>query len=170
MKRVIKIASVVVLAIVALAGLRIYSLVKSIRFIDQVVADKIPVTGEWAVVTPPRPLKAAGRSQYLSIAVEGAVKQQDRPFVPGTQQGRPGDVRLENGAIAVPEIQVIDEAGRTYNLRANFEDFAGIAYSPGPDDGADFTRTAAVKFIRVRSDTPILITRMSWHYRAASRP
>jgi hypothetical protein len=170
MKRVVKIASIAALIVVALAGLWVYSVVKRIRFVDQVVAEKIPVAGEWVAVTPPGPLNAAGRSRYLSIAVEGASKQPNRLGTPGTQKSRPGDVRLADGTVVVPEIQVIDEGGGVYNLSANFEDYAGVAYSPSPDAGAGFTRAGAIKLIRVRSEAPILISKMTWHYRAEARP
>lgn len=169
MKRAIKIVSVAAVIAVALFGLYIFNLVKSVRFVDQVVAEKISVAGAWVDVTPPRPLKAVGRSQYLSITVEGAERQSARVEAPGTERHRPGEVRLADGTVTVPEIQLIAEGGRTYDLTPVSQDYAGIAFSPSPDTQADFERAAPFKLVRVRSDAPILISKMTWHCRAAQR-
>ena len=171
MRLVLNIASVAVALAIIVTALYVMSLVRGVAYVDHVVAENVPVSGAWLEITPPHPLKTTGRAQYLSVGVKGAAPPPKRIGGLDPHGENRDRVELLDGTSATPEIQLVDESGQAYDLRAEMDDYAGKGFALRADAGALPSSTPARAFtvVRIRSDKPILISKVTWHCRAGAR-
>jgi hypothetical protein len=116
------------------------------------IAENIAVTGEWAEITPSRPLNASHRSQYLNLRIAN-FDAHSSPNI--------SEIKLPDGRVVKPEIEIYDEDGEMRNMRhSGFvrKYFDGVVFRPSGDLSSDKRYTK----IRIRSDVPFTCEGIYW--------
>ena len=118
------------------------------RFIDRTIKDKTTLTPEWMQITLDKPLKPERDVQVIMLYLE-------EPYV-GDFEAKA--VRLPDGTLVQPEVQLLDTAGKTYALK--YYGFFGrqlILFTLSDQlMGRDYST------VRVRSDKPIRCKEIVW--------
>jgi hypothetical protein len=143
-------------------ALIIYSLVP----VNRVVAENVTVSAEWLEFEPSPALTSSKMSQYITLDVEGAKRGVNPDGSIGdTSPGDWNKIELSNGALATPEVQVVDEYGKVYNLHASMEYRDGKGYTIDFDSSkmTHFPQDRVYRMVRIRSDVPIYCKRIIWH-------
>ena len=123
---------------------------------EQNVSGPVTVSSQWAEFIPAKPLRQAKQFQEILLDVdasEGLVADNlhtDR-------------IQLSNGVALHPQIQIIDSQGNVFN--------ADVARYPVPSlyqngISGQFSRLPAdgtIAKVRVRSDSPVRLSRIVWH-------
>jgi hypothetical protein len=117
-------------------------------YLDSELAQNLTLTNEWVEIAPAKPLRAERQIQYLilTFAESGA------PDVPKS------GIRLPNGSVVTPEVQLIDQNGRTYNLHAVAFGSSGLSFASQTDLPKDRT----FQTVRLRSNETIHVTSVHW--------
>ena len=118
------------------------------RFINRTIKGKTTVTSEWMQITLDKPLKPERDVQVIMLYLE-------EPYV-GDFEAKA--VRLPDGTLVQPEVQLLDTAGKTYTLK--YYGFFGrkLIMFTLPDElmGRDYST------VRLRSDKPIRCKEIIW--------
>jgi hypothetical protein len=146
--------AVIGLAFAAFISFKVYRMFNP--YLDREIGGAVTLTSEWLEITPQEPLRPERQVQYLYVDTP-------EPFDPDYQSW---GIRFPDGSVIVPEVQLIDQQGNVYNLKASSFSLA------------DSTRTDIVSGIgfrargvpqdrvypkvRIRSDKPIRASRIIW--------
>lgn len=118
------------------------------RFLDRTIKGETTLTPEWTEIALETPLKPARDVQVIMLYLE-------EPFV-GDFEAKA--VRLPDGALVEPEVQLLDKAGNTYALK--YYGFFGrklIMFTlPDQLTGRDYGT------VRVRSNKTIRCKEIIW--------
>jgi len=123
--------------------------------IEQPVSGPLALTGEWTTVTPPEPLRVAGKlEQKVCLKIEGTVT----------------DIDLKNGVMLAGQRHVlggkaIDSEQVEYTLGVGELGPSGVCLYRPPGDtppGPDFPAKRTIIKIRLRSDPPLQVDEIRW--------
>ena len=117
-------------------------------YLDRTISGPVTITQEWTEIVPNEPLKAERQIQYLTLDVA-------EPFEPDYDSW---GLRLPDGAIVVPEVQLIDQNGNIYKLTSPALDNKGIGLRL-----RDLPKDRVYRAVRIRADKPIKVSRIYWH-------
>jgi hypothetical protein len=143
-------------------ALIIYSMIP----VNRVIAENVTVSSEWLEIQPKPSLKSSKMSQYITLDVEGAKRSVNPDGSIGDASLRDWNkIELLNGALATPEVQVVDEYGKVYNLHASMEYRDGKGYTIDFDGSrmTHFPQDKVYRMVRIRSDVPIHCKRIIWY-------
>ena len=119
--------------------------ISRLKNVDRVIAEDIVLTSQWSEIKLHRPLRASQRPQFISLDVK-----KDR-----------------HEAVALPEIQLIDEYGSAYDLHTGKVTDSGnsivIPYDLNKD--SSFTKDKTFALVRIRSDARVQCNKIIWRYR-----
>lgn len=118
------------------------------RFIDRTIKDKATLTPEWMQITLDKPLKPERDVQVIMLYLE-------EPYV-GDFEAKA--VRLPDGTLVQPEVQLLDTAGKTYALK--YYGFFGrqlVIFTL-----RDQLMGREYRTVRIRSDKPIHCRQIFW--------
>ncbi len=132
-----------------------YIIVSNIKPINQIVATGLPVTSEWTEISPALPMKVEKQIQRLFLIID------DYRFDDLDDHWQ---LRLSNGIIIKPEIQILDEFGKVYDLQDGTRVGNSIGFSPKRKNTGFNTFPADRTYtkIRIRSDEPFQCSKMIW--------
>jgi hypothetical protein len=113
----------------------------------EVIQKPVTVANEWSEFTPARPLRCDRKDQ--EILVDVATPHENDPKSWG--------LLLRDGSVAIPEVQLIDTNGVTYNF--DQRSFWGAIVFRGPPlaNHKDFAR------VMIRSNQPINVSKITWN-------
>lgn len=123
--------------------------------IEQLVSGPLALTGEWTTVTPPEPLRVAGKlEQKVCLKIEGTVT----------------DIDLKNGVMLAGQRHVlggeaIDSEQVKYALDVGELGPSGVCLYRPPGDtppGPDFPEKRTIVRLRLRSDPPLQVGEIRW--------
>lgn len=118
------------------------------RFLNRTIKGETTLTPEWTEITVETPLKPERDVQAVLLYLED-------PYI-GEFEGK--GVRLPDGSLVKPEVQLVDVVGNTYTLK--YYGFFGrklIIYTLRDQlAGRDY------RAVRVRSDKPIRCKEIIW--------
>lgn len=126
-------------------------------YLDRELSGPITISSEWLEITPKEPLRAERVVQYLYIYTT-------KPFEP---DNRSWGIRLADGSVVVPEVELVDQQGNIYNLKASsfsLEDptranvISGIGFSALEE----LPKDKVYRAVRIRSDQPIQCSKIIW--------
>ena len=120
--------------------------------LDRDISGPVTITPEWFEITPKEPLKPEREVQ--NVIVWFAIPYQTR---------HPPALVFQDGAAITPEVQLIDQHGNVFNLRASAAGSSGLGYRCCDgvfDKGLPKDRT--YRTVRVRSDKPIQASKIVW--------
>jgi hypothetical protein len=122
--------------------------------IEQLVSGPVTLTGEWTTVTPPEPLRVAGKGQQVvCLQVVGTLSDVD--FKRGAA--------LVNGQWHVLAGEAVDAEQTNYPLQVGDQGgnttclYRAGEHPPGPDFPGDIVK------LRLRSEPPLQLEGIRWH-------
>lgn len=118
--------------------------IKRLKGVDRVIAEDIVITSQWSEIKLRRPLSASQRSQFISL-----------------------DLKQADSAVNIPQIQLIDEAGYAYDLRAGKVTSSGnsVVIPFDLSKASSLTKDRTYSVVRVRSDARVECNKIVWHSR-----
>lgn len=120
------------------------------RIIDQTIRRDATLTSEWTEITPEKPLKTERQQQEIVLYLA-------EPFS-GDFEAK--GVRLADGSIVHPEVQLVDTSGRTYDLKYyGFRGHELIRFTL-----KDQLKGKEFRTVRIRSEKPIHCKEIIWSY------
>jgi len=121
---------------------------RSEHFLDRTIKGTITIGTEWTDITPSQPLKVERERQEIVLYLE-------KPFV-GDFIAR--GIRLPDGSLTIPEIQLIDSDGNAHKLE--YSGFRGdeLIRFALPEQST----IKEYRGIRIRSDKPINCKEIIW--------
>jgi hypothetical protein len=152
----------VLLAIVALGVVLVVALLLYRRMgplptlTDRGIAGSTAVTSQWLEITPAPVLKPSGKTSLVILELEG-------DYTPDFQAQM---LRFPDGALGMPEVQLVDEQGNVFPLRflmVHHRDRTGSNVMGGAGFGSpDLPKDRSYGKVRVRSDKPIKCSKIIW--------
>jgi hypothetical protein len=137
-----------VVGLVLIMGVGIFPLYRLFDpYSDRELSGPVTISSEWTEIIPKEPLKAERQIQYLTLDIADA-------FLPDYDLGK---VKLSNGALVLPEVQLEDDKGTTYNLDRSGIDQKGMVFFMH-----ELPKDKRYRVVRVRSATPIRCSRIYW--------
>ena len=119
---------------------------------DREIAADIRVSREWSEILISPALTTNHRSQSIILKIENFnVDRNSNNF----------DVRLSDGTVVSPEIEIYDESGTRFEMRRggfSMKRFDGVVFRP---DG-DLPSEREYKKVRIRSDIPFNCEQIYW--------
>jgi hypothetical protein len=141
----------VVLSIpVALFALIGYAMMTALS--EREIAGPTSSNAEWLEIKPNPPLKPSKESQYLVLDVANPYELEDKSW----------GVRLPDGTIVIPEVQLIDEYGNTFNLDQPAMFSPTSHFTQRGFWMWDLPKDRVYRAVRIRSDKPIQYSRVIW--------
>jgi len=124
-------------------------------YLDYDVARDVTISSDWVEITLERPLEAERQIQYLIIDIT-------TPYKPDYQSW---GLRLSDGSVVTPQIQLVDEQGNVYDLTHNALDEKSIGFSKRDpvSHAIDLPKGRKYPKVRIRCDKPIHCSRIYWH-------
>ncbi len=113
---------------------------------EKELANNLSASQQWQEIVPSKPLRLEKCNQYVAIKkgqgdVEDvfSIKEWDK-------------IKLFNGEVVKPEIEIIDEHNNIYSLETTMLQRDVIGFSP--KDTIGFPKHRVYKKVRIRSDKP----------------
>jgi hypothetical protein len=105
-----------------------------------VIAEDIVITSQWSEIKLRRPLSASQRTQFISLDLKQA---------------------------AIPEIQLVDQYGSTYDLHAGKVTNSGnsVVVPFDLNKASNLSKDKTYAAVRIRSDARVQCNRIVWHSR-----
>ena len=116
-------------------------------YLDREIAGPTTISSEWLEIVPEQRLRTERRIQYLVLDVADS-------FEPVYESW---SLRLKDGSLVQPKVQLIDQSGKVYDLTSPALDEKGIGFG-----NSDLPRDRAYPTVRIRSDKPIHLSRIYW--------
>jgi hypothetical protein len=116
-------------------------------YLDREIAGPTIISSEWLEIVPDQPLRTERQIQYLVLDVAD-------PFEPVYESW---SLRLKDGSLVQPKVQLIDESGTVYDLTSPALDEKGIGFR-----NSDLPQDRAYRTVLIRSDKPIHLSRIYW--------
>ena len=116
-------------------------------YLDRDIAGPTTISSEWVEIVPKPPLRAERQIQYLMLDVAD-------PFEPVYESW---SLRLKDGSLVQPQVQLIDESGKVYELTSPALDEKGIGFK-----SSNLPTDRAYRTVRIRSDKPVQLSRVYW--------
>lgn len=142
---------VVGLAVAVLASFKTFSLTP----VQRDVALNFTVTPEWQEIVPQAPLTVSRSRQTVYLMIDGF----DREI------GNPGwDIKMPDGSVTKPEIQIVDDSGNVYDLSARSWAGSSAGFSLAKPMGAvsDLPLDRTYPKIRIRSNAGFTCSKIIW--------
>lgn len=157
-KALIIILSVIFLIVILVSSfyaLFMYSVIKMYK--KQQVAENVQVTSEWFEITPEQPLKITKQVQSVQLLIEG--------YKHDVHKDDFGNIQLTDGTYINPEVEIVDENGKTYQLKDGRRSGDLIGFSPNKEIHGTpyFTKDVTYKTIRIRSDKTFICKKIIWY-------
>ena len=122
----------------------------------QIVSGPVTLSAQWTEFAPPKSLRALKDSQEIVLDVdpsEGLVE--DNLHLE--------QMRLSNGVLLHPQIQLVDSAGNILNASVNRYPVPSLYKNGLSGQLADLPQDRTFTKVRVRSDAPVRLSRIVWH-------
>ena len=118
-------------------------------FDDREIKGPITLSSEWIEITPDKPLKPEREYQQIVLSLS-------EPFL-GDFEAK--GVRLLDGSIITPQVQLVDQNGDTFDLKyGGFRGRMNIYYS----NFDQLPKDREYRTVRIRSEKPINCKRILW--------
>ena len=149
--------AIAALSIVLLVALLLYRRMGPLPTLtDREIAGSTAITSQWLEIAPVPPLKASGKTSFVILELEG-------DYTPDFQAQM---LRFPDGALAMPEAQLVDQQGNVFPLHflmVHHRDRTGSNIMGGAGFGTpDLPTDRSYDKVRVRSDKPLKCSKIIW--------
>lgn len=122
--------------------------------INQTVATDVSITSEWIELASDSSIKPEKQVQEVVFVIDGYKTDfRDNSF----------QIKLPNGTVVNPEVQIFDENGNAYELMHSGFTNNDITFTPKTNGG--FLKDRNYSKLRIRSDKPFQVSRIIWRNR-----
>ena len=123
----------------------------------QTIAENVHVTSEWIQIKPEKALEP----MKLGQTVELLIKDYEHDI----HKDDFGNIQLKDGTFIKPEVEIIDENGKVYQLEDVSRHGNLIGFRPNEEIHGTFSfpKNVTYKAIRIRSDKPFLCKQIIWY-------
>jgi hypothetical protein len=127
------------------------------KYRKQTIVEDIQVTSEWIEITPDEPLETTKLVQNVQLLIEG--------YEHDILKDDFGNIQLKNGTYINPEVEIVGENRKTYQLRDGQRSGDLIGFSPNKEihGTSSFPMNIKYKSIRIRSDKPFICKKVIWN-------
>jgi len=125
-----------------------------VPYLDHQLSEQITISSEWREIVPQRPFHAERQIQMIVLDLDKSIALQKDGW----------GLVLSDGSIVIPEVQLIDEEGKTYPLEepsAWFSPATGVRYREFSSKSG-LPKDKVFRAIRVRSAKPVRCNRIFW--------
>jgi hypothetical protein len=123
---------------------------------DRDIAGSTAITSQWLEIRPAPVLKASGKTAFVILELEG-------DYTPDFQAQM---LRFPDGALGMPEVQLVDEQGNVFPLHflmVHHRDRTGSNVMGGAGFGSpDLPADRSYGKVKVRSDMPMKCSKIIW--------
>ena len=123
---------------------------------DRDIAGSTAITSQWLEIKPAPILKPLGKTSFVILELEG-------DYTPDFQAKM---LRFPDGALGMPEVQLVDEQGNVFPLHflmVHHRDRTGSDVMGGAGFGTpDLPADRGYSKVRVRSDKPLKCSKIIW--------
>jgi hypothetical protein len=123
----------------------------------QIIAENIEINSVWLEISFEKPLEPNKQVQKILLAIENFEDRHDDFFSIM--------IKLQDGTIINPEIEIVDETGKTYRLKVASIHGNAVGFSPNENlhGTYKFPKDAVYKTVRIRSDNPFFCKMIYWY-------
>lgn len=123
----------------------------------QTIAEDAQITSDWQEITPEQPLKSTKQVQKIMLSIEGFENDLEKPDFE--------NIKLADGTTISPEIQIVDENGKVYQLKHSAKLGNDVGFSPieKVDGNHQFPKNVSFKTVKIRSDKPFRCEKIYWY-------
>lgn len=116
----------------------------------QIVAENVQITNEWTEITSEKPLEPTKLVQEVQLLIKGYKSDIGKPDF--------GNITLTDGTKIKPEVEIVDENGKSYQLKDGHrvDNFVGFSVDDKIHGSSEFPKNVSYKIILIRSDKPFL--------------
>lgn len=137
-------------------GLVIYFIISFFRspYLDREIAGAVTLSDQWLEIAPEGGLKPERR-------IHEVVLNFSEPLEPDYKVW---GVRLKDGSVVAPEVQLIDQNGTTYQLTTSSLDRTGMSFSmrDSQTHREVLPTDRTYRAVRIRCDKPIMCSSVVW--------
>lgn len=133
-----------------------YLVASSLKPIQQIIATNISVTSQWVEIIPESPMKVNKQMiQRLFLIIDGYEFDESNDN---------WQLKISDGTIVEPEIQILDEYGKVYDLHngTRIGNLVGFYPKRNGDRFNGFPADRTYTKIRIRSNEPFLCSKIIW--------
>jgi hypothetical protein len=123
----------------------------------QTIAEHVVISSDWQEIKPAEPLEIKKQVQAVMLSIEG--------YESDIGNNDFGNIKLADGTKVNPEIQIVDENGKVYQLRDGKRVGNNIGFSVDKEIHGTyaFPKDVTYKAIRIRSDKPFKCSLIYWY-------
>lgn len=159
MKKALIIISGVFLLVVVLVGGFYAFFIYSVKNMHkrQLVAENVQITSKWLEITPEKALEPTKLGQTVQLLIEG--------YEHDIHKNDFSNIQLKDGTYIKPEVEIVDENGKIYQLTDGERNGNLIGFYPDKKihGTSSFPKDVNYKTIRIRSDKPFRIEKIYWN-------
>jgi len=123
---------------------------------EQIVSGPVSLSSQWTEFVPQKPLRPLKQSQEIVLDVdpsEGLVE--DNLHLERIQ--------LSNGSLLLPQIQLVDSQGKVFDAEVSRYPVPSLYKNGISGYVSNLPRDREFTKVRVRSDSPVRLSRIVWH-------
>jgi hypothetical protein len=123
-------------------------------YLDQELSGKVTISSEWKEFVPKKPLRAERQIQMVVLDLDKSFKFQDNDW----------GLILPDGSVVTPEVELVDQDGKTYPLAEPSEWFSpssGVKYREFSAKN-ELPKDKVFRAVRIRCEKPVLCNRIFW--------
>jgi hypothetical protein len=126
------------------------------------ISGRITASSEWTEIAPDKPLKSEREINAVMFNFETPLNEKD--VITGNDVKRWG-IRFPNGKVILPEVELIDQNGKTYPLSVSFFGTKAIGFGMrDPQTHLEtLPRDKTYRAVRIRSDERVIFSRVYWY-------
>lgn len=123
-------------------------------YLDREIMGPVTVFTEWLEITPKKPLVPERRIHEIFLKSAGGYEPDYKGW----------GLRLPDGTVLTPEVQLVDQYGGVYQLKFGVLDETGISFTfRDPVSHEEILPTdRTYRAVRIRSSKPIKFSRVVW--------
>ena len=120
--------------------------------LEREVAGSVRLSSDWLEIAPKEPLKPEREIHEVIVFFPN-------PYMINSQGGQ----QSPTGIVAIPEIQLVDQSGKVFNLAVSSQGETAIGYSFRDESHQEvLPKDRTYRAIRLRSDKPVDVERIVW--------
>lgn len=125
-------------------------------YLDREISGPLIVDAEWKEIMPTESLKS---ERDINAVMFDFATPQEHDNVKGL------GLRFPDGKVITPEVQLVDENGKLYDLSVGFLGTKGIGFvlRDSNSNVMILPKDRAYRAVRVRCERPISFSRVYWH-------
>lgn len=117
-------------------------------YLDRQISGPVSLTSEWLEIRPSEPLVATRQIQYIDLIFPQ----------PGVPDVKAGGLRMQDGTIVAPAIELVDDKNNAFPLKAVAFGQTGLSFA----SEQDLPRDRTYPLVRIKANQPFPVSAVYW--------